>query len=70
MISNVYWMLELDVKAGREGDFRALMAEMVGATQANDFGERREVHGRQQRQQMRDVQKNRRRDLGVLSQHA
>ncbi len=38
MDSNVYWMLELEVKAGREREFRALMAEMVGATQANEAG--------------------------------
>lgn len=38
MNSHVYWMLELEVQAGRESDFRALMAEMVGATQANEPG--------------------------------
>lgn len=38
MNSNVYWILELDVQAGRENDFRVLMAEMVSATQANEPG--------------------------------
>ncbi len=38
MKSDVYWMLELDVQAGREDDFRPLMAEMVSATQANEPG--------------------------------
>jgi quinol monooxygenase YgiN len=38
MKSDVYWMLELEVQAGREDDFRALMAEMVSATQANEPG--------------------------------
>jgi quinol monooxygenase YgiN len=38
MSSHVYWMLELDVHPGREDDFRALMAEMVSATQGNEPG--------------------------------
>jgi len=38
MSSNVSWMLELEVQPGREGDLKALMAEMVGATQANEPG--------------------------------
>ena len=38
MKDTVYWILELDVQAGRENDFRALMAEMVGTTQANEPG--------------------------------
>jgi hypothetical protein len=38
MSSHMSWMLELDVQAGREGDFRALMAEMVSATEANEPG--------------------------------
>lgn len=38
MKNNVYWMLELEIQAGRENDFRALMAEMVSATQENETG--------------------------------
>lgn len=38
MNSHVYWVLELNIKPGREKDFRALMEEMVGATQANEHG--------------------------------
>jgi len=38
MNSNVYWLLELEIKAGRENDFRSLMAEMVSATQGNEPG--------------------------------
>ncbi len=38
MSSNVYWMLELEVQSGRDKDFRALMKEMVSATQANEPG--------------------------------
>ena len=38
MSSYVSWMLELDVQEGRESDFRALMAEMVGATKTNEAG--------------------------------
>ena len=38
MNNNVYWLLELEIQAGRESDFRALMAEMVSATQANEPG--------------------------------
>jgi quinol monooxygenase YgiN len=38
MSNHVYMLLELDVKPGRENDFRVLMAEMVNATQANETG--------------------------------
>lgn len=38
MSQNVYWMLELDLKAGRVDDFRALMDEMVTATRENEPG--------------------------------
>ena len=38
MSQNVYWMLELDLKAGRVDDFRALMGEMVAATRENEPG--------------------------------
>jgi quinol monooxygenase YgiN len=38
MNSNVYWMLEMEVQAGRENDFRTLMTEMVNATQENETG--------------------------------
>ena len=38
MSKNVYWMLELDLQAGREDDFRALMNEMVEATRENEPG--------------------------------
>ena len=38
MSSDVSWMLELDVQQGRESDFRALMAEMVSVTEANETG--------------------------------
>lgn len=34
----VAWMFELAVKAGREADFRALMAEMAEATDRNEPG--------------------------------
>ena len=34
----VAWMFELAVKAGREPDFRALMAEMAEATDRNEPG--------------------------------
>jgi quinol monooxygenase YgiN len=33
MNSEVYWMLELQIQAGLERDFRNLMTEMVSATQ-------------------------------------
>ena len=36
--SQVAWMFELAVKAGREVDFRALMAEMAEATDRNEPG--------------------------------
>ncbi len=38
MNSHVSWMLELQVQDGRENDFRALMTEMVSATDANEPG--------------------------------
>lgn len=38
MNSHVAWMLELQVQDGRENDFRALMTEMVSATDANEPG--------------------------------
>ena len=38
MRNDVSWMLELDVQEGRESDFRALMAEMAAATEANEPG--------------------------------
>ena len=38
MSKNVYWMLELDLKAGRADDCRALMNEMVEATRENEPG--------------------------------
>ena len=38
MKNQVSWILELRVQEGRESDFRALMAEMVAATEANDPG--------------------------------
>lgn len=38
MNASVYWMLELEIQPGRDKDFRALMAEMVAATQANEPG--------------------------------
>ncbi len=38
MNSYVFWMMELEIQAGRESDFRQLMAEMVSATQANEPG--------------------------------
>jgi len=38
MKGHVYWILELDIQAGREQDFHALMREMVEDTQANEPG--------------------------------
>jgi len=38
MDTSVYWILELNVQAGRENDFRGLMAEMVAATRAHEPG--------------------------------
>ena len=38
MNSNVSWILELQVQDGQLNDFRALMEEMVSATQANEPG--------------------------------
>ena len=38
MSSYVSWILELDIQEGRESDFRALMGEMVDATEANEPG--------------------------------
>ncbi len=36
MSSEVSWILEVRVRDGREKEFRALMQEMVAATQANE----------------------------------
>lgn len=36
MSSNVSWMLELEVQPGRENDLKALVAEMVDATRAEE----------------------------------
>ena len=36
--NHVFWIIELEIQAGRESDFRQLMAEMVSATQANEPG--------------------------------
>ncbi len=38
MDNTVSWILELRIREGREGDFRALMAEMVAATEKNEPG--------------------------------
>ena len=38
MNNHVCWMLEMQVREGREDDFRALMAEMASATEANEPG--------------------------------
>lgn len=38
MSKHVYWMLELDLHAGRKDDFHALMDEMVKATRENEPG--------------------------------
>lgn len=38
MSNQVYWTLELETLQGRDAEFRALMAEMVAATQANEPG--------------------------------
>ncbi len=38
MATQVSWMLELKIQSGREEDFRALMKEMVSATEANEAG--------------------------------
>ncbi len=38
MNAHVSWMLELNVRAGRDEDFRALMAEMVNATESTEPG--------------------------------
>jgi quinol monooxygenase YgiN len=38
MKNQVSWILELRVREGRESDLRALMAEMVAATEANEPG--------------------------------
>jgi len=37
-MSHVSWMLELEIQAGHEKDFRALMEEMVGATKTGEPG--------------------------------
>jgi len=38
MNGNVYWMLELEVLPGRNGDFNSLMAEMVRNTRDREPG--------------------------------
>lgn len=38
MTDEVYWVLELEVKAGRDADFQALKGEMIAATEANEPG--------------------------------
>lgn len=38
MSSHVCWMLEMEVREGRESDFRSLMKEMVDAAKANEPG--------------------------------
>jgi quinol monooxygenase YgiN len=38
MSNHVAWLLELQIQDGREDDFKALAAEMVGATKANEAG--------------------------------
>lgn len=38
MNEHVYWLLELDLQAGKEKEFHALMEEMVIATRANEPG--------------------------------
>jgi len=38
MNRSVYWILELEVNKGREAEVKALMVEMVGATQAGEPG--------------------------------
>lgn len=38
MNSHVCWMLEMQVREGREDDLRALMAEMAAATETNEPG--------------------------------
>ena len=38
MEGQVYWILELDIQAGREADLRGLMRGMVEDTQANEPG--------------------------------
>ena len=38
MNKNVYWLLELEIQAGREKDFQSLMKEMVASTQADEPG--------------------------------
>ena len=36
MRDNVHWLLELKIKDGALGDFKALMGEMVEATKSNE----------------------------------
>mgnify|MGYP001597568073 FL=1 len=38
MNAHVHWLLEVDVKDGQIGAFKALMEEMVAATQADEPG--------------------------------
>ena len=37
-MSNVYWLLELEIQAGKSDEFEKLMSEMVANTQANEPG--------------------------------
>ena len=36
MADNIHWILELDINDGKSDDFKALMTEMVDATQADE----------------------------------
>lgn len=38
MNRNVYWIFELELQAGRDADFQALMAEMIDQVRANEPG--------------------------------
>lgn len=38
MSTHVYWILELEVRQGKERDFHELMREMVAATRENEPG--------------------------------
>jgi quinol monooxygenase YgiN len=38
MNTHVCWMLEMQIREGRDEEFRALMAEMAAATEANEPG--------------------------------
>lgn len=37
-MDHVYWLLEVEIRSGREADFKDLMEEMVTATQASEPG--------------------------------